>query len=29
VYEHAVADGASQDDALRAVVNWLVTETAR
>jgi carboxylate-amine ligase len=29
VYERAVADGASQDDALRAVVNWLVMETAR
>ena len=29
VYERAVADGASQEDALRAVVNWLVTETAR
>jgi carboxylate-amine ligase len=29
VYERAVADGASQEDALRSVVNWLVTETAR
>lgn len=29
VYERAVADGASQEDALRAVVNWLVMETAR
>jgi carboxylate-amine ligase len=29
VYERAVADGASQEDALRAVVNWLVLETAR
>jgi carboxylate-amine ligase len=29
VYERAIADGASQDDALRAVVNWLVMETAR
>jgi carboxylate-amine ligase len=29
VYERALADGGSQDEALRAVVNWLVTETAR
>jgi len=29
VYERAVTDGASQEDALRAVVNWLVMETAR
>jgi carboxylate-amine ligase len=29
VFERAVADGASQEDALRAVVNWLVNETAR
>jgi carboxylate-amine ligase len=29
VYENAVAGGATQEDALRAVVNWLVMETAR
>jgi carboxylate-amine ligase len=29
VYENAVADGASDGDALRSVVDWLVAETAR
>jgi carboxylate-amine ligase len=29
VYEAAVAAGASDDEALRAVVDWLVEETAR
>jgi carboxylate-amine ligase len=28
-YERAIAAGATQDEALRAVVNWLVMETAR
>ncbi len=29
VYDHAIAGGASDGDALRAVVDWLVAETAR
>lgn len=29
VFERAMADGATQDEALRAVVDWLVMETAR
>jgi glutamate---cysteine ligase / carboxylate-amine ligase len=29
VYNRATADGATQEDALRAVVGWLVEETAR
>lgn len=28
-YERAIAAGATQDEALRTVVDWLVTETAR
>jgi carboxylate-amine ligase len=29
VFEHALADGASRPDALAAVVDWLIEETAR
>ena len=29
VYERAIADGAAPEEALQAVVNWLVAETAR
>jgi len=29
VHERAKADGATDDEALRAVVDWLVAETAR
>jgi carboxylate-amine ligase len=29
VYEKAIDEGATPEEALRAVVNWLVAETAR
>jgi len=29
VYEQALAEGAAPEEALQAVVNWLVAETAR
>jgi carboxylate-amine ligase len=29
VYDQAIGEGATTDEALRAVVNWLVAETAR